>query len=203
MDAMGNIRYIFIWILGFTFLRAIGQVRDLSVFLDTVRLRLYDTTMRAMTRIRVYPSDSIYVEEYKETRYFNTDTLFHYLAVKGYKAVEDEVYYYYYDIVAYMSHEQAAGEVKKLRRIARRYKNPEVTFESEFLPLYVELDRKSRDKFNAVMDDMYRLAKKKHPAEMSGTSFICCGLFSMSLILTDTMPVGSGLRGSRPTGWTN
>lgn len=158
---MGNIRYIFIWILGFTFLPAIGQVCDLSVFLDTVRLRPYDTTMRAMTRIRVYPSDSIYVEEYKETRYFNTDTLFHYLAVKGYKAVEDEVYYYYYDIVAYMSHEQAAGEVKKLRRIARRYKNPEVTFESEFLPLYVDLDRKIPDKFNAVMDNMYRLAKKE------------------------------------------
>lgn len=59
-----------------------------------------------MTRIKVCPSDSIYVKEYKEFRYFNTDTLFQHLATRGYGAAENEMYYYYYDIVYYMSGKQ-------------------------------------------------------------------------------------------------
>lgn len=154
-------RYILIVCLCFTCLFVSGQVADLSAFLDTVRLRSYVTPMHSMTRIRVYPSDSIYVKEYKETRYFNTDTLFYYLATRKYEEVEDEMYYYYYDVVPYMSHEQAMREIKKLRRIARRYDSREVYFESEFLALYVELDKDNADKYGAVMDDMYQLAKKE------------------------------------------
>lgn len=143
------------------FLSARGKGVDLSAFLDTVQLRPYLTTMRSMTRIKVWPSDSIYVKEYKEFRYFNTDTLFHYLAARGYGAVEDEMYYYYYDIVYYMSGEQREKELEKLRRIARHYDNPDVTFESGFLPLFVKMDMEDPDKYDAVMDDMYRLAKKE------------------------------------------
>lgn len=160
-------RYIYTLLFCFTFLAASGKKLDLSAFLDTVQLRSYHTAMRFMTHIRVYPSDSIYVERYKETRYFNTDTLFHYLATKGYKAVEDEMYYYYRDVVAYMSKEQCKKEVKKLRCIARRYNDPNVTFESQFLSLSVELDAEDPDKYHAVMDDLYRLAKK----EASGGRF--------------------------------
>ncbi len=161
MKAMRNLRHIFILFFCFMFLPATGEETDLSAFLDTVQLRSYHAPMHSMTRIRVYPSDSIYVEEYKETRYFNTDTLFHYLATRGYKAVEDELYYYYYDVVTYMPKEQADGEVRKLHRIARRYGNPDVTFESEFLPLFVELNPEDEDNFHSVMDDMYRLAQKE------------------------------------------
>lgn len=154
-------RYIYTLLFCFTFLVASGKKLDLSAFLDTVQLRSYPTAMRFMTHIRVYPSDSIYVERYKETRYFNTDTLFHYLATRGYKAVEDELYYYYYDVLAYMSKEEGKKEVKKLRRIARHYDNPDVTFESGFLPLFVKMDMEDPDKYDAVMDDIYQLAKKE------------------------------------------
>lgn len=154
-------RYLYILFLSFMFFSAKGEGVDLTAFLDTVQLRSYPTPMRFMTRIRVDPSDSIYVERYKETRYFNTDTLFHYLATRGYKAVEDELYYYYYDVLAYMSKEEGKKEVKKLRRIARRYDNAEVTFEAQFLPLFVDLDMEDADKFHAVMDAFHELAKQE------------------------------------------
>lgn len=158
---MLTMRYIYTLFFCFTFLAASGKKPDLSAFLDTVQLRPYPTTMRSMTRIKVCPSDSIYVKEYKEFRYFNTDTLFHYLATRGYGATEDEMYYYYYDIVYYMSGEQRKKEVEKLRRLARRYDNPDVTFEAQFLPLFVQLDVEDADKYGDVMDDLHRLAKKE------------------------------------------
>lgn len=154
-------RYIYILFFWFTFLAAPGKKSDLSAFLDTVQLRPYPTTMRSMTRIKVCPSDSIYVKAYKEFRYFNTDTLFHYLATRGYRAAEDEMYYYYYDIVFYMSAGQRKKEVEKLRRIARRYDNPDVTFESRFLPLFVQLDVNDADKYDEVMDELHQLAIKE------------------------------------------
>lgn len=179
---MFTMRYIYTLFFCFTFLAASGKKPDLSAFLDTVQLRPYPTTMRSMTRIKVCPSDSIYVKEYKEFRYFNTDTLFHYLATRGYGATEDEMYYYYYDIVYYMSGEQRKKEVEKLRRLARRYDNPDVAFEAQFLPLFVQLDVEDADKYGDVMDDLHRLAKKRHPVETYAMNSMCCGLSLTYLI---------------------
>ena len=98
---MNKVGILFLLHLCYFFLPVKGQAIDLSLFLDTVQIRHY-APMRSMTRIKVDPSDSIYVEKYGEMRYYNSDTLFHYLATRGYHAVEDELYYYYYDIVSYM-----------------------------------------------------------------------------------------------------
>lgn len=129
---MKNIRRILALLFCCTFLSVMGQDRDISAFLDTVQLRPYTASMHSMTQIRVFPSDSIYIKEYNEVRYFNTDTLFHYLATRGYGAMEDEMYYY--DVVAYMSASQAEREVRKVRRIARKYHDAEINFESNSLP---------------------------------------------------------------------
>ena len=158
---MKNIRRILSLLFCCTFLSVMGQDRDISAFLDTVQLRPYTASMHSMTQIRVFPSDSIYIKEYNEVRYFNTDTLFHYLATRGYGAVEDEMYYYYYDIVAYMSPSQAEREVRKVRRIARQYHDADINFESKFLALYVKLDMEDAEEYGAVMDDMYHLAQKE------------------------------------------
>ena len=107
---MNKIGILFLLVFCYFFLPVEGQAIDLSLFLDTVQIRHY-TPMRSMTRIKVVPSDSIYVEKYGEMRYYNSDTLFHYLATRGYHAVEDELYYYYYDIVSYMSDVRAAAEI--------------------------------------------------------------------------------------------
>lgn len=160
-----------------------GKATETSAFLDTVQLRRYEAPMRAITRIKVNPSDSIYVARYNETRYFNTDTIFHYLATRGYKAVEDELYYYYYDIVAYMTEAQAAGEIKKMQKIALRYDNPEVKFESEFLPLFVDLASDDSTLFEKTMDNLYLLAQKqaKH-GNTQGEIYILRFIFNVSYI---------------------
>lgn len=156
---MNKIGILFLLVFCYFFLPVEGQAIDLSLFLDTVQIRHY-TPMRSMTRIKVVPSDSIYVEKYGEMRYYNSDTLFHYLATRGYHAVEDELYYYYYDIVSYMSDVRAAAEIRKVRQIALRYNNPEVTYAAEFLPLLVNLSTADSTRFDAAMDDLYRLARK-------------------------------------------
>lgn len=160
-----------------------GKTSEISTFLDTVQLRRYEEPMRAITRIKVEPSDSIYVSRYKETRYFNTDTVFHYLAKRGYRAMEDELYYYYYDIVAYMTKPQATREVTKLREIARRYKNPDVTFESEFLPLFANLVEDDSTVFEKTMDDLYVLAQKQaKQGNTQGEIYILRFIFNVSYI---------------------
>lgn len=160
-----------------------GKTTEISAFLDTVQLRRYEEPMRAITRIKVEPSDSIYVSKYKETRYFNTDTIFHYLAKRGYRAMEDELYYYYYDIVAYMTKPQAAREVTKLREIARCYKNPDVTFESEFLPLFTNLVEDDSTVFEKTMDDLYLLAQKQAKrGNIQGEIYILRFIFNVSYI---------------------
>lgn len=160
-----------------------GKATETSAFLDTVQLRRYEEPMRAITHIKVNPSDSIYVAKYKETRYFNTDTIFHYLATRGYRAVEDELYYYYYDIVACMTEAQAAEEIKKMQRIARRYKNPEVSFEAEFLPLFAKLISDDEILFEQTMDELHLLALKQ--AELGNTQaeiYILRFIFNVSYI---------------------
>ncbi len=77
--------------------------------------------------------DSVYIAEYNKRIYFNSDTIFHDYANKGFLDVVNDLYEYYEDVFAYLSSEKKMQEIEKMRNIANEYKNKQLLNEAKLL----------------------------------------------------------------------
>lgn len=77
--------------------------------------------------------DSLYIEKYSKTIYYNSDTIFSNYAQKGFVTVIEDLYEYYEDIFWNLPPERKQSELLKMKRIADERNCEELREEVNFL----------------------------------------------------------------------
>lgn len=91
--------------------------------------------------------DSLYIEKYEKTIYYNSDTIFSNYAQKGFAAVIEDLYDYYEDIFWNLPKEKQEAELKKMMQIADENNSEELIQEVFFLNALI-LPSDNEEQFN-------------------------------------------------------
>lgn len=126
---------------------------------DTIALKQYDSPMHHLYQTRKAMTDSLYVAAFKETRYFDRDSLFRRYAENGYLSVKEELRHFYSDILRRMSPAERLKEAEKTTQVIRRLSNKEVLHEIDYLHA-VALSDSTADLFARRMGLLWKVADK-------------------------------------------
>ena len=80
---------------------------------EDLKIRQYPVRMQYPVQFSVNSNDSIIVGGVDEVRRFNSDSIFYHIATRKHFEVEDELHFYYFDILPYASNEKRDSELKK------------------------------------------------------------------------------------------
>jgi len=128
-------------------------------------------------------NDSVFDEYFEEVIRFNSDSVFYHVAVRKRADVEDELRFYYFDIIPYTSEKQKENELKKMKQAAKRYKSRALEDEIECMEIIIMPENTDKAK-EIKMDAFKRLAKKE--AKRGNIHRELCALFQT--IYYNTLP---------------
>jgi len=77
--------------------------------------------------------DSLFIEKYEKTIYYNSDSIFINYANKGFIPVVDDLYEYYEDIFWNLPDDRRSSELDKMERIAKTVNSKELEAEAAFM----------------------------------------------------------------------
>lgn len=78
-------------------------------------------------------ADTLFLEKYNKTIYYNSDTIFSNYCEKGFNKVIGDLYEYYEDVFWNMPQNTQQSEIQKMRNIAESYDNKELDKEAELM----------------------------------------------------------------------
>ncbi|MDR2058378.1 MAG: hypothetical protein LBP83_08905 [Dysgonamonadaceae bacterium] len=157
---------------------------------DSFAIRQYPWSMNSLNYPRTHGCDSVFVYEYGETWYYNSDSLFYKMAVQGRTLeVEDLLHHFYFQILEdYADAKKIDDECRKMREAAKKYNSGILEYEAGFMEarfMHADSDSLWNIKSERISELMNKAAKNRdyanecnmlfedNTAELSNTQPFC------------------------------
>ena len=80
--------------------------------------------------------DSVFVMKYNKILYYNSDSIFYKYNSEGFLKTINEIYYYYTEIVPFLTEERQSAEIQKIRSAANGYDCENLRHEADFMEAF-------------------------------------------------------------------